>query len=167
MNDDFFEQTIIYIARHDEQGAYGLVINRPADLDIKQVFEDLDLPTDHLQPHDILVGGPVRPEAGFILHTGQPHWQSSVAIGENICLTTSRDILDAIAQNQIKHYHLALGYCSWRKNQLEQELAQGDWHICPIDMELLFQLPYEQRWQAGYEKANINPVWLAGEIGHA
>lgn len=167
LEDDFFAKTLIYIARHDHHGAYGLVINRPAQVDIKQLFSDLDIPTTQLQDHDVLVGGPVRPEAGFVLHTGQPHWHSSIAIGENFCLTTSKDILDAIASNQLKHFQLALGYCSWDKHQLEQEIAQGDWHICPIDMDLLFHLPYEQRWEAGYKKANINRLWLAEEVGHA
>ncbi len=167
MDDPFFTETLIYIAQHNQAGAYGLVINRPAKLDIKQLFSDLDIAHDYLHPHPVLVGGPVRPEAGFILHTGQPHWQSSTAIGENICLTTSKDILDAIAQNQVKHYQFALGYCSWKKNQLEQEIARGDWYTCPSDMDLLFDLPYEQRWDASYEKAKINRLWLVEDVGHA
>lgn len=167
MEDPFFQQSIIYMARHTSNGAYGLMVNRLAPIDIRELFEDLRIHHDELMPHDVLIGGPVRPEAGFILHTGQPHWQSSEAIGENICLTTSRDILEAIANNQLKHYHMTLGYCSWKKNQLEQELAQGDWQVCPVDMDLLFNLPYEQRWQAAYDKINIDPIWLVEEIGNA
>lgn len=167
MDDDFFHQGVIYIAQHNKGGAYGLMINRPAPMDIKQLLDDLNILHDEQISHDVLVGGPVRPEAGFILHTGQPHWQASTAIGENICLTTSKDILDAIAQNQLKYYQFTLGYCSWRKNQLEQELARGDWFTCQADMDLLFDVPYAQRWQAGYEKAKINPIWLTEDIGNA
>lgn len=167
MEDPFFQHSVIYIARHTPQGAYGLIINRPAPMDIKELFDDLNVVHDDMQSHDVLIGGPVRPEAGFILHTGQPHWQASEAIGENICLTTSKDILQAIALNQLKHYHMTLGYCNWRKNQLEQELSQGDWQVCPVDMDLLFNLPYEQRWQAAYDKINIDPIWLVEEIGRA
>lgn len=167
MDDDFFAQSLIYIAQHNKAGAYGLMINRPSRIDIKQIFNDLHIPNDEIQPHHVLIGGPVRPEAGFILHTGQPDWQASTAIGENICLTTSKDILNAIAQNQLKHYQFTLGYCSWKKNQLEQEIKNGDWFTCNPDMNLLFDLPYEQRWEAGYEKANINRFWLVEYIGHA
>ncbi|MEC8057306.1 MAG: YqgE/AlgH family protein, partial [Pseudomonadota bacterium] len=97
MADDFFANTVIYLARHDEEGAQGLIINRPSGIQVKELLNDLDIDADHVQPHEVLQGGPLRPEAGFVLHTGQPTWHSSIAVGENLCITTSKDILDAIA----------------------------------------------------------------------
>ena len=120
------------------------------------------------QPHAVLQGGPLRPEAGFVLHTGQPTWHSSIAVGENVCITTSKDILDAIAHNEgVGRYQIALGYASWGKNQLEEEMARGDWLICDSDMDLIFNLPYGDRWDAAYKKIGVDRTWFASEIGHA
>ena len=115
--DDFFANTVVYIARHDEDGAQGIIVNRPSGIQVKELLNDLDIEADHVRPHEVLQGGPLRPEAGFELHTGQPTWHSSIAVGENICITTSKDILDAIAHNEgVGRYQIALGYASWDKN---------------------------------------------------
>ena len=168
MADDFFTNAVIYLARHDEKGAQGILINRPSQLSIKELLNDLDIDADHVHPHAVLQGGPLRPEAGFVLHTGQPTWHASAAIGENVCLTTSKDILDAIAHNQgVERYQLALGYASWEKNQLEEEITRGDWLICECDMDLIFNLPYEERWNAAYKKIGVDPIWFTSEVGHA
>ncbi len=166
--DDFFHNAVIYIARHNQHGAQGIMVNRPSSIGIKELLNDLNLDADHVKPHIVLQGGPLRPEAGFVLHTGQPTWYASIAIEENICLTTSKDILDAIAHNEgVEHYQIALGYASWRANQLEQEIAHGDWLICDSDMDLIFNLPYNERWDAAYKKIGIDRTWLVDEIGHA
>lgn len=102
----------------------------------------------------------------FVLHTGQPTWRSSIAVGENVCITTSKDILDAIAHNEgVGRYQIALGYASWGKNQLEEEMARGDWLICDSDMDLIFNLPYGDRWDAAYKKIGVDRTWFASEIG--
>ena len=102
------------------------------------MLNDLDIEADNVNPHEVLQGGPLRPEAGFVLHTGQPTWHSSIAVGENVCITTSKDILDAIAHNEgVGRYQIALGYASWGKQQLEEEIARGDWLICESDMDLI------------------------------
>ena len=116
----------------------------------------------------MLQGGPFRPESCFVLHTGQPTLHSSVSVGENVCITTSKDILDAIAHNQgVGSYQIALGYASWDKNQLEQELSRGEWLVCDSDMDLIFNLPYAERWDAAYKKMGLDRTWLSSEIGHA
>ncbi|HAE65040.1 MAG TPA: YqgE/AlgH family protein, partial [Acinetobacter johnsonii] len=149
MADEVFAHTVIYLARHDEEGAQGIIINRPSGLSVKELLNDLEIEADHVRPHDVLQGGPLRPEAGFVLHTGQPTWHSSIAVGENICITTSKDILDAIAHNEgVGRYQIALGYTSWTKNQLEDELSRGDWLVCDADMDLIFNIPYDDRWDA-------------------
>lgn len=168
LNDDFFAQTIVYIARHDDQGAQGLIINRPSHIEIKDLLIDLQISPDIVRPHAVLEGGPVRPEAGFVLHTGNPVWQSSIAVSENVCVTTSKDILEAIAHNEgVERYQIMLGYASWQPHQLEEELAKGDWLVCDADMELLFNLPYEQRWSAAAAKIGLDTNWLSPDIGHA
>lgn len=168
LNDRHFEQTVIYLARHDQNGAQGIIVNRVAQVGIKELLQDLNIPADQVKPHAVLKGGPVRPEAGFVLHTGQPTWHSSIAIGENICITTSKDILDAIAQNAgVENYQIALGFAGWSKQQLEKEIVQGDWLVCDADMDLIFDLPYEQRWQAACNKVGIRPMWFSEEIGSA
>ncbi len=86
ITDDFFANTVIYVARHDEDGAQGIIINRPSELQIKELLNDLEIDADNVQPHAVLQGGPLRPEAGFVLHTGQPTWHSSIAVGENVCI---------------------------------------------------------------------------------
>ena len=101
MADDFFANTVIYVARHDEDGAQGIIINRPSDLQIKELLNDLEIDADNVHPHAVLQGGPLRPEAGFVLHTGQPTWHSPIAVGENVCITTSKDILDAIEETDL------------------------------------------------------------------
>ena len=166
--DDFFANTVVYIARHDEDGAQGIIVNRPSGIQVKELLNDLDIEADHVRPHEVLQGGPLRPEAGFVLHTGQPTWHSSIAVGENICITTSKDILDAIAHNEgVGRYQIALGYASWEKNQLEEEMSRGDWLICDSDMDLIFNLPYDDRWDAAYKKMGVDRTWLSSEIGHA
>ena len=166
--DDFFANTVIYLARHDEDGAQGIIINRPSGIQVKELLNDLEIEADNVHPHEVLQGGPLRPEAGFVIHTGQPTWHSSIAVGENLCITTSKDILDAIAHNEgVGRYQIALGYASWTKNQLEDEITRGDWLICDSDMDLVFNLPYSDRWDAAYRKIGIDRTWLSSEIGHA
>jgi putative transcriptional regulator len=168
MQDEFFANTVIYLARHDQDGAQGIIINRPSGIQIKELLNDLEIDADNVHPHAVLQGGPLRPEAGFVLHTGQPTWHSSIAVGENVCITTSKDILDAIAHNEgVGRYQIALGYASWAKNQLEAEIARGGWLICESDMDLIFNLPYDDRWDAAYKKMGVDRIWLSSEIGHA
>ncbi len=168
MADQFFERTLVYIARHDDEGALGLIINRPSPVQIRDLLSDLQMTTDIVTPHAVLQGGPLRPEVGFVIHTGHPVWQSSIAVSENVCLTTSKDILDAIAHNEgVGNYQIMLGYSGWTAGQLEAELNRGDWLICEPDMSLLFDLPYEQRWNAAAAKIGVNMDWLSPEIGHA
>lgn len=168
MDDPRFVQTLVYIVRHDDDGALGLVINKPSPVRLHDLLSDLEIVTDHVQPHLVLAGGPVRPEVGFVLHTGAPIWQSSIAVSDNVCLTTSKDILQAIAHNEgVEHYQLLLGHASWAPGQIEDELRQGAWLTCPADLNLLFEKPYAQRWEQAAAKIGVNLDWLADDIGHA
>ncbi len=168
MPDERFAQTLVYIVRHDDEGTLGLVINKPSPVRLRDLLNDLDISADQVQPHSVLEGGPVRPEVGFVLHTGAPVWQSSVAISDNVCLTTSKDILQAIAHNEgVGHYQLLLGHASWGPGQLEHELREGAWLTCPADLGLLFEQPYALRWESAAAKIGVKLDRLVDEIGHA
>lgn len=180
MPDDRFSETVIYIARHDDMGALGLVINQPMDVPLAEILHDLDIEISHSRKRPlselkdakprgtVLYGGPLRPEVGFVLHTGQPSWHSSVAVTENICLTTSKDILEAIARDEgVSNYQVCLGHASWHKDQLESELKRGDWYVVDADVSLLFGLPHQDRWRAAALKAGIDFDWLVDDVGHA
>lgn len=171
MPDERFAQTLIYICRHDKHGALGLIVNCPIlDTPVGKLLEDLDIEvSDNSVMHEVaLEGGPVYPEVGFVIHTGQPRWASSFAISENICITTSKDLLYRIAEGQgVGHYHLCLGHASWTKRQLEQEISQGDWLVCPANLSLLFETPFEERWHHAAENIGIRLDFLSDDIGHA
>lgn len=171
MPDPRFERALIYICRHDQQGALGLRINQPIEgARVGKLLEDLDIEVTAAEVMDDLAldGGPLYPEVGFVLHTGQPNWASSFAISENLCLTTSRDILQRIAAGEgVGHYHLCLGHASWGKTQLERELETGDWLVCPADLSLIFETPFEERWHLAGDKLGINFDFLSSDIGHA
>ena len=171
LSDPRFERTLIYICRHDQHGALGLAVNRPIELSsVGKLLENLDIEVIDAQVIEdmALDRGPMYPEIGFVLHTGQPQWASSFAISENVCITTSQDVLERIAAGQgIGHYYLCLGHASWGKKQLDAELKNGDWLVCPADLSLLFDTPFEERWQMAAEKIGVNFDYLSGDIGHA
>lgn len=171
IDEGIFQHALVYICRQDRQGVLGLVMNKPIyHSHITKLFEELDInvTTPDLHKKHPLDGGPMNPEVGFVLHTGQPEWVSSFAITENVCITTSKDILHSIASGQgVEHFALCLGHASWAKGQLEHEIAQGDWFSLPADMGLLFDLPYEQRWQTASNRLGIDFDRLSTDIGHA
>ncbi|PNK60596.1 YqgE/AlgH family protein [Psychrobacter sp. FDAARGOS_221] len=171
MPDDRFAQSLIYICRHDKHGVLGLIVNKPIlDTKVPSLLEGLDIEVedDSVMEDVALEGGPVFPEVGFVLHTGQPTWASSFAISENVCITTSKDILHRIAEGQgVEHYYLCLGHASWTKGQLEREISQGDWLVCPADLSLLFEAPFEERWHLAANKIGVDFNFLSDDIGHA
>lgn len=168
MQDPMFEQTVIYIARHDSEGTLGLIINRPSNVNLFDLLDDLEIERQRAEDHYIMQGGPVHPEVGMVMHTGQPVWNSSIAVSENVCITTSRDVLEAIAAGKpLGHYQIMLGYSAWAPGQLDEEIKRGDWLLCEPDMQLLFDMAPPLRWQAAADKLGLNTEWLSDEIGHA
>lgn len=171
MPDPRFAKTVVYVCRHDENGILGLVINRPLlDSSVGKLLEDLGIEvSDETVRHDVaLEGGPMHPEVGFVLHTGQPQWASSFAISENISITTSKDILRSIAAGHgVENYHLCLGHTSWGKGQLQKEIKQGDWLVTRADLSILFEIPYEERLQHAAAKIGVDLDYLSADIGHA
>ncbi len=171
MPDERFSRSLVYVCRHDKQGVLGLVINQPLlDVTVGKLFDDLDIECkSETVTHELaLAGGPVHPEIGFVLHTGQPTWAASFAISENVCITTSRDVLQSIATgSSVSRFQMFLGHASWRRKQLANEIEQGDWLVCPADLQMLFDVPYDERWHKAGEKLGVNLDYLSAETGHA
>lgn len=170
MTDPNFEQTVSFICQHNEDGALGIVINRTMDLTMGDVLGQMEIPATacNCAGQPVHYGGPVQSERGFILHDQPDAWESTVAIDEHIGLTTSRDILEAIARNEgPSHALIALGYAGWGGGQLEQEITQNAWLSGPADLDLMFSTPVEQRWNRAAGLLGIDLSLLSREAGHA
>ena len=168
--DDNFNQTVTYICEHNENGCFGIVINRKTDVTLGEVIHQMDL--DHNESiarhHFIYHGGPVQQERGFILHQPLGEWSSSLKINDHLALTTSRDILEAIAHDQGPEQSIiALGYAGWSPGQLEQEIADNTWLNCPAEEQIIFDIPAEKRWQAAADLLGIDLQLLSNDAGHA
>lgn len=170
LNASIFSHTITYICDHSEDGAMGLVINQPLGIDLKDIYQQLQCGDEH--SHDaltpVLAGGPVQPERGFILHSSDQCWESSLVVSEDIVLTASRDIIESIAQSRgPTKYLVALGYAGWGAGQLEEEIADNAWLTVPADSSIVFDTPIEQRWTAASKSLGIDLNLISGTAGHA
>lgn len=170
LEDPNFFHSVTYICEHNEQGAMGIIINQPLDIELGEVLEhmemrDADEQTGH-QP--VYMGGPVQPERGFVLHRPLGQWDSMLAVTDAVGVTTSRDILQALHDGKGPEQTLvALGYAGWAPGQLEQELAENAWLTCPADMAIIFDTPIENRWTAAAASLGIDLNTLSDEVGHA
>ncbi|MBO1271926.1 MAG: putative transcriptional regulator [Shewanella sp.] len=172
LNDTFFERSLIYICEHDAKGAMGLMVNRPIGLEVQELLAQLDLKeAPQIIPsleNQVLIGGPVNPERGFVLHSNQPHWANSNQVSDELMLTTSRDILAALGTAKAPiHFLVVLGYAGWSRNQLEQELAENSWLTIPATKALLFDTPFEERWEKATHSLGFDAWQMSGDIGHA
>jgi putative transcriptional regulator len=170
LDDQNFSQTVTYICEHNDDGAMGIVVNRPMELHLNDILQQLDIAdaASILGEEVIYVGGPVQPERGFVLHTGDKRWDSTLRITPQISVTTSRDILESIAAGEGPENRLiALGYAGWAGGQLEEEISANSWLSGPADPEILFQLPPEKRWRAAAQLLGVDLDLLSSDVGHA
>lgn len=170
MADPNFVRTVTYICEHTDQGALGIVINRPLPMDLGEVFQQLALQTsdEGLAKHAVLRGGPVQTERGFVLHEPSRKWDSTVEVSDSVHLTTSQDILSALAQGTgPRRALMALGYAGWGAGQLESEMGANAWLSVPATSTLLFDTPYEARWAEAAGLLGINLATLSFQAGHA
>ena len=170
MADPNFVRTVTYICEHTDQGALGIVINRPLQMDLGEVFQQLSLEatSPFLTKQPVLRGGPVQTERGFVLHEPSKPWDSTVEVSESIHLTTSQDILAAIAGGTgPKRALMALGYAGWGAGQLEMEMGANAWLSVPGSSTIVFDTPYESRWAAAAGLLGINLATISSEAGHA
>lgn len=170
LRDPNFARGVTFLCQHGEDGAMGLMINRLSEYRLGDVLAQMDMRSEIAEVVDapVLIGGPVQPERGFVLHTPNGDWESSFRISERVSVTTSRDILAAIAAGQgPRHAVVALGYSGWSPGQLEQELVENHWLTAPASEHVLFETPLDQRWEAAAHLVGVNLFQMASYAGHA
>ena len=170
MMDPNFHQTVTYICEHSDLGALGLVINRPLDMGFGEVLEQfsLDSSDEVLTAQPVLRGGPVQTERGFVLHESPREWEATMPVGKSIYVTTSQDILfSLVAGNGPERALIVLGYAGWGAGQLEAEMRENAWLSVPADPRIVFDTPFEQRWEAAARKLGVDLTTLSIQVGHA
>jgi putative transcriptional regulator len=168
--DPNFFRTVTYICMHNEDGAMGIVINRPMDVDLGDVLEHMDIesPDAIIARLPVFEGGPVQRERGFVIHEPVGKWDAMLTAGDNIGITTSRDILGAIAEGKGPQKMLvALGYAGWSPGQLERELVENAWLSTPADNQIIFHVPPHKRWEAAAAQIGVDLALLSNEAGHS
>ena len=170
MDDPHFARGVTLLCEHNEHGAMGLLVNRASDYRLGDVLEQMDIATElpAIADDTVLVGGPVLPDRGFVLHDGGDAWPSTMRVAPSLAVTTSREILAAMARGDGPRRHLVtLGYASWDAGQLEQEIADNAWLTVPADEAIVFDTPIELRWQAAARCLGVDLLQFAGYVGHA
>ena len=165
----YFGETITYVCEHNEDGAMGLMINRPMELTLRELVAQTGLDgAAELTSVAVLEGGPVSHEHGFVLHSDDGDFPASLSLGNGLKLTTAREVLEAICDNRGPYsYLIALGYAGWGPQQLEGELAQNAWLTCPGDRDILFNTPFEQRVNKAAAALGIDFRLMSAQAGHA
>jgi len=179
LQDPLFEHSVVYLCEHSQRGALGLVINKPSDIDLKGLFDKVDLPltrTD-LQKAPVFVGGPVQTERGFVLHEAtfaedaqpeHPVYTSTMVIPGGLEMTTSRDVLEAISTGSgPRKVLISLGYSAWGEGQLESELGENSWLTVQADTRLIFETPVAQRYEQALKLLGLESWMLSPDAGHA
>ena len=170
MADPNFSRSVTLLCQHNEEGAIGITINRQSDFTLGELLFQLNIPCDNQEISSMIVleGGPVSPERGFVLHTPFEGFDSSIQINDDIMVTTSRDVLSAIAAGKgPQHFLVALGYAGWGDGQLESEMRQNAWLSVPADKGILFESALQSRWEKAVGILGININDLHGVGGHA
>lgn len=170
INDSNFAKTVIYVCEHHIQGTVGLIINQPMQYPLGLVFDQLQIEPVRVESNrlPLLFGGPVQPERGFVIHRPFGGWRSSLALQDGVTITTSNDIIRAIATDHgPKDVLVALGYVGWSEHQLDQEVIDNAWLVCPFKPELLYEVPFAQRWEYAGSTIGVNMNQLISDVGHA
>jgi putative transcriptional regulator len=173
LRDPHFDRTVVLVVEHDEEdGSFGLVVNRIAEIDLAGVLDAMEVPRgEAFDPHGhppVLAGGPVSPELGWIVHTSDWEGHGTKPLGDGVSVTASLDILRAIsAGSGPREYALCLGYAGWAPGQLVDEMRAGAWITVPFERELLFGVSHERRWDAALARLGIDPSSIAPGAGDA
>lgn len=170
LNDPNFHQSVIYVCEHNATSALGIIINRPTGVVLGDIFRQLSITLDNpsLAERPVFQGGPVQTDRGFVIHEPTGHWDSTLKLDGELGVTTSRDVLTALADGTgPSRTFVALGYAGWAAGQLETELAANAWLSTPADRRIIFETPSEKRWQAAAELIGVDLALLPGDAGHA
>ena len=166
--ESYFGGTVTYLCEHSEEGAMGLMINRPMELALNKLLEQMGMGQSVEESILVMEGGPVNTERGFILHTDDAQYESSLALADGLMLTTARHVLEAIGEgNGPSRFLVALGYTGWSAGQLESEISENAWLTCPASREVLFDIPFGERVQKAADSLGIDFSLMSSEAGHA
>lgn len=170
MQDPYFSKSLTYICEHNEDGAMGVVINRPTDMSLDKLFAQikLDLQDARIAQNPVHFGGPVQLDRGFVLHQPAGQWQSTIAVSGNTALTSSKDILEAVAKGEgPEKMIVTLGYAGWTAGQLEEEMRLNAWLSVKADEHVIFDTPSEYKLNAAMHLLGIDISQLSEIAGHA
>ena len=170
LGDPNFSQSVAFVCEHSPRGALALVLNKPLPMRMGEVFEQLDIQVapGPLSEGPVLRGGPMQTDRGFVVHKAEGVWDSTLKVSDSVHVTTSRDILTAIARGEgPAPAFVALGYAGWDSGQLEDEIRANAWLNAPADSRIIFDLPFEQRWAAAAKLLGVDIARLASISGNA
>ena len=170
LDDPNFGHTVTYMCAHGVEGAMGIVINRPLEIALGEVLEQMKMATGNpeITSRTVYQGGPVHQDRGFVIHRPAREWNSTITITPEVGISTSRDILEAISGGTgPDDTFVALGYAGWGAGQIEHEIAQNAWLSAPADLEIIFQTPVDKRWQRAADLIGIDLASISRDIGHS
>ena len=170
LSDPFFHQSVVYLCEHSNQGAVGLIINRPSNIMLSELLDHIEIPHQHTKTNDtpVLFGGPAAKNQGMVLHDSPDAVETSVAISDSIFLSGSTDMLRTIAlQAGPNNILVTLGYASWSAGQLEQEITGNDWLTVTADDNILFHRSGQTAWQQAAALLGIDITLIPDHVGHA
>lgn len=166
-----FAESVIYVCDYHELGTVGLMINRPTEFSVRLLVDQLEIKTVPQKSHDkpLMFGGPVQPERGFVIHRPVGNWRSSLLLlKDEVTVTTSNDIIESIVTGGGPDDALVtLGYVGWDSSQLEQEIIDNMWLVCPFKAELLYDVPFDERWKEAALTIGVHMDQLISGSGHA
>ena len=177
--DGTFSRSVVYVCEHSQRGALGLIINKPGDISLADLFERVDLPLSRpeLGAQPVFQGGPLQTERGFVLHDpivaeglapDQTVYASTLAVPGGLEMTTSKDVLEALSSGAgPRRVLVTLGYASWGEGQLESEIARNSWLTVDADADLIFEAPIAQRYDLALRRLGLEAWMLSPDIGHA
>lgn len=170
MRDPHFTHTVTLVCQHDEEGAFGITINRPTDLQLSTLLDQLEIEINDpvLAKRPVLSGGPVQSDQGFVLHDSPNGWESTMKVADDLFITSSKDVLVDIAKGTgPDNFLLVLGCSGWEAGQLEQEIKDNTWLTCPATHEIIFKMPYPHRWRGAAATLGVDVNLLGVAAGHA
>lgn len=170
LSDPHFERSVTYLCQHSAEGALGVIVNRPIELTVGDVLTQLKITLEdrRLHDHPVYFGGPVQPDRGLVLHSPECVWQSTMRIRDQLCITSSRDVLEALARGEgPRNFLLVLGYAGWSEGQLEAEMAENAWLSIEAEATVIFDHPAKDRWRASAGLVGIDIACMPAQAGHA
>jgi putative transcriptional regulator len=179
LEDDTFSKSVVYMCEHNAKGAMGLIINKPGSISLRLLFDKVELPLrrEDLMQSQVLHGGPVQTERGFVLHDpmvldnkdkDEAIYASTLSVPGGLAMTTSRDVLEALSNGSgPRRVLVTLGYASWGEGQLESEIGENSWLTVEADPNIIFETPLEQRYERALSLLGLQPWMLSPDAGHA